>query len=141
MIVLESVLSNLSIIIVENNVNVTHTSLPTVFADKNQIFQVFENLITNAIKFRRKKSPKIDISAQKGEKEWTFAVKDNGIGIKLKHREQIFEVFKRLHTREEYPGTGIGLSIVQKIIERHGGRIWVESEPGNGSTFYFTLPK
>ena len=138
--VLESVLSNLSIIIIENNVNVTHDSLPTVFADKNQILQVFENLITNAIKFRGKKSPKIDISAKKSDKEWTFAVKDNGIGIKPEHQKQIFEVFKRLHTREEYPGTGIGLSIVQKIIEKHNGRIWVESEPGKGSTFYFTLP-
>ena len=138
--ILESVLSNLSITIVENNVNVTHDSLPTVFADKNQIFQVFENLITNAIKFREKKSPKIDISVQKGEKECTFAVKDNGIGINRKHQEQIFDVFKRLHTREEYPGTGIGLSIVQKIIERHNGRIWVESELRKGSTFYFTIP-
>ncbi len=138
--VLESVLSNLSILIVENNVNVTHDSLPTVFADKNQMMQVFQNLITNAIKFRGEEPPKIDISAQKSEKEWIFAVKDNGIGINPKHQKQIFEVFKRLHTRDEYPGTGIGLSIAQKILERHGGRIWVESEPGKGSTFYFTIP-
>ena len=138
--VLENVLSNLSIPIVENNVTVTHESLPTVFADKNQMMQVFQNLITNAIKFRGKEPPKIDISAQKNEKEWTFAFKDNGIGINPKHQEQIFEVFKRLHTREEYPGTGIGLSIAQKIIERHGGRIWVESEQGKGSKFYFTIP-
>ncbi len=138
--VLESVLSNLSIIIIENNVTVTHDSLPTVFSDKNQIMQVFENLISNAIKFRGEEPPNIDISVQKGEKEWIFAFKDNGIGISPKHQEQIFEVFKRLHTREEYPGTGIGLSIVQKIIERHNGRIWVESELGKGSTFYFTIP-
>ena len=138
--VLEGVLSNLSILIVENNVTVTHDSLPTLLADKNQISQVFENLITNAIKFRGEEPPKIDISAQKGEKEWIFAMKDNGIGISPNHKEQIFEVFKRLHTREEYPGTGIGLSIVQKILERHGGRIWIESEPGKGSTFYFTIP-
>jgi len=138
--VLEYVLSNLSIPIVENNINITYNSLPTVFADKNQMLQVFQNLITNAIKFRGKESPKIDITAQKGEKEWIFAVKDNGIGINPNHQKQIFEVFKRLHTREEYPGTGIGLSIVQKIIERHGGRIWVESEPGKGSKFYFTIP-
>jgi signal transduction histidine kinase len=103
------------------------------------MMQVFQNLITNAIKFRGKE-PKIDISAQKGEKEWIFAVKDNGIGISPEHQKQIFEVFKRLHTRDEYPGTGIGLSIAQKIMERHGGRIWVESESGIGSTFYFTLP-
>ncbi len=137
---LEDVLSNLSIPLVENNVNVTCNSLPTVFADKNQMMQVFQNLITNAIKFRGKEPPKIDISAQKGEKEWIFAVKDNGIGISPEHQKQIFKVFKRLHTKEEYPGTGIGLSISQKIIERHGGRIWVESEPSKGSTFYFTLP-
>ena len=139
-IVLEDVLSNLSIPIVENNVNVTHDHLPTVFADRNQMMQVFENLITNAIKFRGRESPKIDISAQKGEKEWIFAVKDNGIGISPKHQKQIFEVFKRLHTRDEYPGTGIGLSIAQKILERHNGRIWVKSEPGKGSTFNFTIP-
>ena len=138
--VLDVVLSNLSVSIAENNVKVTHDSLPTVFANKNQILQVFQNLITNSIKFRGEKSPKIDISAQKGEKEWTFELKDNGIGINTEHQEQIFEVFKRLHTREEYPGTGIGLSIVQKIIERHNGRIWVESEPEKGSTFYFTIP-
>ncbi len=138
--VLESVLSNLSILIVENNVIVTHDSLPTVFADKNQMLQVFENLITNAIKFRGNEPPKIDIFAQNNGEEWIFAVKDNGIGISTKHQEQIFEVFKRLHTKEEYPGTGIGLSIAQKIIERHNGRIWVESELGKGSTFYFTIP-
>ena len=138
--VLESVLSNLSILIVENNVTVTHEPLPTVFADKNQMLQVFENLITNAIKFRGEEPSKIDISAQKNEKEWIFALKDNGIGINPKHQKQIFEVFKRLHTKEEYPGTGIGLSIVQKIIEIHNGRIWVESELGKGSTFYFTIP-
>ena len=87
------------------------------------MLQVFQNLITNAIKFRGKKSPKIDISAQRVEKEWIFAVKANGIRISPKHQEQIFEVFKRLHTREEYPSTGIGLSIALKIIERHNGRI------------------
>ena len=138
--VLEDVLSNLSILIIENNVTVTHDSLPTIFADKNQMMQVFQNLITNAIKFRGKEHPEIDISVQKGEKEWIFAVKDNGIGISPKHQKQIFEVFKRLHNREEYPGTGIGLSIVQKILERHNGLIWVESELGKGSTFYFTMP-
>jgi PAS domain S-box-containing protein len=138
--VLENILSNLSILLVENNADVTYNSLPTIFADKNQMIQVFQNLITNAIKFRGKKPPKIDISAQKGNKEWIFSVKDNGIGINPKHRKQIFEVFKRLHTREEYPGTGIGLSIAQKIIQKHGGRIWVESELGKGSTFFFTIP-
>ena len=138
---LDIVLANLSVSIAENNVKVTHESLPTVFADENQMLQVFQNLITNAIKFHGEKPPEINISAQKGDGEWTFAIKDNGIGIESNHQKQIFEVFKRLHTREEYPGTGIGLSIVQKIIKHHGGRIWVESEPGKGSTFYFTIPK
>ena len=119
---------------------VIHDPLPTVLADQNQILQVFQNLITNAIKFRGVQSPEINISAQKGENEWTFSVSDNGIGIKPEHQKQIFDVFKRLHTREEYPGTGIGLSIVQKIINHHGGRIWVESKPGKGSTFNLTLP-
>ena len=111
------VLNNLSVNIVENNAKLTHESLPTVFADQNQMLQVFQNLITNAIKFRGDKSPEINIFAQKGQNEWIFSVSDNGIGIKPEHQKQIFDVFKRLHTREEYPGTGIGLSIVQKIIK------------------------
>ena len=138
--VLNIVLTNLSASIAENNVEVTHESLPTVFVDNNQMMQVFQNLITNAIKFRGVEPPEINISAQKGQTEWTFSISDNGIGIKPEHQKQIFDVFKRLHTREEYPGTGIGLSICQKIIKHHGGRIWVESEPGKGSTFYFTIP-
>ena len=137
---LDVVLTNLSVSIAENNVKVTHEPLPTVFADENQMLQVFQNLITNAIKFHGQKPPEINISSHKGEGEWTFAIKDNGIGIKSEHQKQIFDVFKRLHTREEYLGTGIGLSIVQKIITHHDGRIWVESEPGKGSVFYFTIP-
>jgi PAS domain S-box-containing protein len=138
--ILNMVLNNLSMSITENNVKLIHESLPTLFADENQIIQVFQNLIINAIKFRDAKSPEIHISAEKGENEWTFYVSDNGIGIKPEHQKQIFDVFKRLHTRDEYPGTGIGLSIVQKIIKHHGGRIWVESVPKKGSTFYFTIP-
>jgi PAS domain S-box-containing protein len=138
--VLDVVLTNLSILIIENNVTISHDPLPTVFADQNQMLQVFQNLITNAIKFHGQKPPKIHISVQKGEKEWIFTVLDNGIGIEPRHQEQIFEVFKRLeHNREDFPGSGIGLSITQKIIINHGGRIWVESELGKGSTFYFTL--
>ena len=137
---MDIVIANLSISITENNVNMTREPLPTVFADQNQMLQVFQNLITNAIKFRGEKPPEINISAHKEEGEWIFAVKDNGIGIKSDHMDQIFEVFKRLHTKEEYPGTGIGLSIIQKIIKHHGGLIWVESEPGKGSIFYFTIP-
>ena len=141
--VLSTVISNLYVTIQENNAKIIHDPLPTVSADPTQIGQVFQNLITNAIKFQGKNTPEIQISVQKQRyyKEWIFAVKDNGIGIERRHQERIFEVFKRLHTREEYPGTGIGLSIVKKIIKHHGGQIWVESEPGRGSTFYFTIPK
>jgi PAS domain S-box-containing protein len=139
--ILDTVLSNLSISIIEYNVTITNDSLPTIHADPSQIGQVFQNLIINAIKFHGPKPPEIHISAFKEEQEWIFGVTDNGIGIDKDHQEQIFEVFKRLHTREEYPGTGIGLSIVKKIINHHGGRIWVESELGKGTTFYFTIPK
>ena len=138
--ILDVVLTNLSVPIAENNAKINYDSLPTVLADKNQMLRVFQNLITNAIKFQGDKSPEINILVQKGQTEWTFAVSDNGIGIKPEHQKQIFDVFKRLHTREEYPGTGIGLSIVQKIIKHHGGRIWIESELEKGSTFYFTIP-
>jgi len=138
--ILDCVLFNLSVFIEENNASITYNSLPTVFVDTSQMVQVFQNLIINAIKFKGKKIPEIHVSAQKGEKEWTIAVSDNGIGIDPEHQEDIFQVFKRLHAREEYPGMGIGLSICQKIVEKHGGRIWVESELGEGSTFYFTIP-
>jgi PAS domain S-box-containing protein len=138
--VLDVVLHNLAIPIQENNVTISHDSLPTVFVDKNQMVQVFQNLINNAIKFHGQNTPNIYISAQKDDQKWKFAVKDNGIGIEPKHQKQIFKVFKRLHTREEYPGTGIGLSITQKIIIHHGGQIWVESELGKGTTFFFTIP-
>ena len=138
--ILDVVFTDLSVSISENNVKVNHEPLPTVFGDENQLLQVFQNLITNAIKFRGKNSPEINISTEKGQTEWIFSVSDNGIGINPEHQKQIFEVFKRLHTREEYPGTGIGLSIVQKIIIHHSGRIGVESELGKGTTFYFTIP-
>jgi len=139
--VLNNILTNLSVSIEENNVTITHDPLPTIFADPTQIGQVFQNLITNAIKFNGQNTPKIHISAQKVDNEWIFTVKDNGIGIDPKHQKQIFEVFRRLHTREEYTGTGIGLSICQKIIQRHFGNLWVESELDCGSKFYFTIPE
>ena len=118
----------------------SHDPLPEVLADNTQMAQVFQNLIINGIKFHSEEAPKIHISAEKKAKEWVFSVKDNGIGIDPQYSEKIFEVFKRLHNKEDYPGTGIGLAICKKIFERHGGRIWVESELGKGSTFYFTLP-
>ena len=138
--VLDAVIHNLKIIIDENNVSISHNNLPTILGDQNQMLQVFQNLISNAIKFHGSQPPKINISVKKNEKEWIIAVKDNGIGIDPKYQKQIFEVFKRLHTKQQYPGTGIGLSITQKIILQHGGQIWVESELGKGTTFYFTIP-
>jgi signal transduction histidine kinase len=103
--------------------------------------QVFQNLIANAIKFRRAdEAPQVHVSATREGDLWRFSVADNGIGIPADQRERIFQIFHRLHTREEYPGTGIGLALCRRIVERHGGRIWVESEPGEGATFYFTLP-
>ena len=138
--VLSGVLSNLAVSIDKNKASITHDKLPVVYADSSQMGQVFQNLISNAIKFRGQTTPKINISVKKDKKEWIFDVSDNGIGIDSKYQKQVFDVFKRLHTREEYPGTGIGLSIVKKIIIHQGGQIWIESEPGKGTTFYFTIP-
>jgi light-regulated signal transduction histidine kinase (bacteriophytochrome) len=137
--VLNQVLSNLELYIKENRATVSHDSLPEIMADSTQLAQVFQNLIINGIKFHSEEAPKIYISVEKKASEWVFSVKDNGIGIDPQYSEKIFEVFKRLHKKEEYPGTGIGLAVCKKIVERHGGRIWVESELGKGSTFYFTL--
>ncbi len=131
--------SNLEVSIKENNALISHDPLPTIMADKTQITQVFQNLISNALKFRSESQPEIKISVEKRKNDWLFGVMDNGIGIDPKHSDRIFDVFKRLHKKKDYPGTGIGLSICKKIIERHGGQIWVESELGKGSIFYFTL--
>ena len=138
--IMDQVLSDLEIFIRENRASISYGPLPVVMADPVQFAQVFQNLISNAIKFRSEEAPQIKISAEKRADHWLFSVKDNGIGIDPKYSDRIFEVFKRLHKREEYPGTGIGLSICKKIIERHEGQIWVESEAGKGSTFCFTLP-
>ena len=102
--------------------------------------QLLQNLITNAIKFHGDQPPRIHLSARQEGQEWVIAVRDHGIGFDPQYAEGIFKVFQRLHTKEEYPGTGIGLAICKKIVERHGGRIWAESEPGQGATFYFTIP-
>jgi len=138
--ILNQVLSNLKLFIIKNKATVSYGSLPKIMADSIQLVQIFQNLIINGIKFHGEKAPKIHISAEKKANEWLFSVQDNGIGIDPRCFKKIFEIFKRLHKREEYPGTGIGLAICNKIIERHNGRMWVESELGKGSTFYFTLP-
>jgi len=138
--VLARALADLQAAIAEAGAEVAHDPMPTVTADRAQLGQLFQNLIANALKFRSAEPPRIHISAQRDHDLWTFAIADNGIGIDPQYAEQIFAIFQRLHTRDEYPGTGIGLAICKKIVERHGGRIWVESQSGQGSTFRFTLP-
>lgn len=137
---LEQALNNLRNRISETGTTITHDPLPTVMADGTQIMQLFLNLIGNAIKFRRNEPPQIHIGAERLEDEWLFSVRDNGIGIDPQFSKRIFIIFQRLHTRDEYPGTGMGLAICKKIIECHRGRIWVESQLGKGATFYFTIP-
>jgi PAS domain S-box-containing protein len=138
-VILKQVLANLRVAIAESHATITHTPLPTVLGDEIQLIQLLQNLIGNAIKFRREEPPHIHISAARQEKEWLFSVRDNGIGLEPEYFDRIFTIFQRLHSRSEYSGTGIGLAVCKKIVERHGGRIWVESELGVGTTFYFTL--
>lgn len=138
--VVDTVLSDLKSTIEEEHAHIAKDNLPILMCDQSQIHQVFQNLISNALKFHQT-SPRIHITADENDKEYILGVKDDGIGIDPKHQHEIFDVFRRLHTREEYAGTGIGLSICKRIVERHNGRIWVESEPGKGATFYFTLLK
>jgi PAS domain S-box-containing protein len=133
-------LDNMQVTIDETKAVITHDQLPIVLGDDGQLSQVFQNLLSNAIKFRSNSAPQIHISVEQTPEEWVFSVQDNGIGIDMKYADRIFTIFQRLHGREEYPGTGIGLAVVKKIVQRHGGRIWVKSAPESGSTFYFTLP-
>jgi len=138
--VLNRVLKNLEVIIKENEAVVTTASLPVVLGDVVQLEQLFQNLINNAIKFRGQELPEIHVGVEKQNGMWRFYVRDNGIGFAPEAANDIFTIFRRLHTRTEYGGTGLGLAICKKIVERHGGHIWAESEPGKGSTFFFTLP-
>lgn len=138
--VLANVLADLSLTIEENEAMVTHDPLPTITADPVQMSQILLNLISNGIKFKREEKPRIHISASRQQGQWLFSVQDNGIGIEEQYTDRIFAIFQRLHTVEEYPGTGIGLAICKKIVERHNGEIWVESTYGQGTTFFFTLP-
>ncbi len=137
---LDIALSNLYLTLRETNVEIVREALPEVVGDKTMLIQLWQNLIANAIKYRAKESPKIEIGATLELGQYLFWIQDNGIGIDPKHSNRIFQIFQRLHTRQEYPGTGTGLAICHKIIERHGSKIWVESELGQGATFYFTLP-
>jgi len=139
--VLGEALRNLAVAVEESRATIVNDDLPTVRADAGQLSQLFQNLIGNAIKFRSADLPRIRVSARDHGQEWCFSVQDNGIGIDPQHADKVFVIFQRLHTRQEYPGTGIGLALCKRIAERHGGRIWFESESGKGSTFYFTLPK
>jgi PAS domain S-box-containing protein len=134
-------ISNLAALIEEKRAVITNDDLPTVRADASQLMQVFQNLLANAIKFQGENVPHIHVSAQDKGLQWVFSVKDNGIGIERQYADRVFIIFQRLHTRQEYPGTGIGLAVCKRIVERHGGRIWFESESGKGSTFFFTIMK
>jgi signal transduction histidine kinase len=137
--VLEYATDMLQLVIKDTDAVVTNDSLPSIKVDERQMTQLFQNLISNAIKFRGQKPPRIHVSARRLDGEWLFSVHDNGIGIDPQYADRIFVIFQRLHNRDEYPGTGIGLAICKKIVERHGGRIWMESELGKGSTFFFTV--
>lgn len=138
---LKRALAILQLEIMNNNATVTYDSLPALMADDAQILQLLIHLIGNAVKFHNAEiAPCVHISAELRDGEWLFSVRDNGIGIEAEYIDRIFAIFQRLHTREEYAGTGVGLSVCKKIVERYGGEIWVESQSGQGSTFYFTLP-
>ncbi len=143
--VLERTLSNLKMTLIDSGGTVTFDELPVIMADDVQLLQLMQNLIENAIKFRKKDPPQIHIKAVPyaglgPEKQWRISIQDNGIGIEPQYVERIFIMFQRLHTHEEYEGNGIGLAICKRIVERHGGKIWVESKPGEGSLFSFTIP-
>jgi len=139
--ILDEVIDDLSDAIDETGAVITHDDLPSVVADGSQLHQLLHNLLTNAIKFVGERPPRIHVTATTEEGGWRVSVRDNGIGMEAETSERIFVMFQRLHTHDEYPGTGIGLAICKRIVERHGGRIWVESQPHRGSTFIFTLPK
>ncbi|MDY6964706.1 MAG: PAS domain S-box protein [Halobacteriota archaeon] len=138
--VIGSALINLEVRVEESGAVVTHDPLPTIMADDVQFVQLLQNLISNAVKYNDKETPTVHLRAEERDGEWLFSVKDNGIGIDPEYKDQVFQIFRRLQTKEEYEGSGIGLSVCRKIVERHGGRIWLESKSGEGTTFYFTIP-
>ncbi len=138
--VLKQTLKNLQLAITDTAADITHDSLPVITGDQSQLVMLFQNLINNSIRYRSDEALHIHLSAERGDTEWVLGVKDNGIGLDTKHADRIFSIFQRLHSRTEYAGTGIGLALCKKIVERHGGRIWVESEPERGAVFFFTFP-
>lgn len=138
--ILQGTIRDLQTLIRESAAEISHDPLPTLKVNANLMGRLLQNLIANALKFRGDESPRIHLSARQEDGEWVVSVKDNGIGFNPKFAERIFKLFKRMHSEESYPGTGVGLAICKKIVERHGGRIWAESEPGRGATFYFTIP-
>ena len=133
-------LARLELAVGRAGATVTAGPLPRVVAEPTELLQVFQNLVSNALKFRRDEAPRVRVSAARSGSEWVIAVADNGMGIEPGYFDRVFVVFQRLHAPGAYPGTGIGLAICKKVVERHGGRIWVESVPGRGSTFFFSLP-
>lgn len=140
-VILSQAMTNLGTAIQESHAKINYKNLPKVSGEASQLVLLFQNLIGNAIKFCGDGPPQIHITAETKDEEYLFSVWDNGIGIDSEFADRIFEVFQRLHTKAEFPGTGIGLAICKKIVTRHGGRIWVESEPGKGTTFYFIIKK
>jgi len=139
--IVDQVIADLGETIRRDRAEVTRDEMPTLAADPTLLTQLFQNLIGNAIKFHGDQPPRVHVSCKQSGKEWVFSVRDNGIGIDSEHLSRIFAVFERLHPVEEYPGTGIGLAICKRVVERHKGRIWCESEPGKGATFHFSIPE
>jgi light-regulated signal transduction histidine kinase (bacteriophytochrome) len=138
---LDAALGNLAAAIQETNADIIATDLPAVRMRQSHLQQLFQNLLENALKYRRETcAPRVCVASERSGEFWLFTVGDNGIGIPPEHKEKIFGIFQRLHTKGQYPGTGMGLAICQRIVERYRGRIWVESEPGQGSKFLFTVP-
>ena len=138
--VFSNAVANLSASIAESGAAVTKDDLPAVSGDEMQLVQLLQNLIGNGIKYRKQNvPPAVHVSAKRNGPDWVFSVRDNGIGIEPQYFERVFQIFQRLHSRSEYPGTGIGLSICKRIVDRHRGRIWIESVPGEGTTFFFTI--
>jgi light-regulated signal transduction histidine kinase (bacteriophytochrome) len=139
--VLEEALHNLRAAVDESGAQVTHDALPSVVCDATQLMQIFQNLVSNSVRYRSESPPRIHIGCVEESGAWKFHVRDNGVGIDPRHQERIFQVFQRLYAEHEIPGSGVGLAICKRIVERHGGQIWVESQPDEGSVFFFTLPK